>query len=309
MKFFSSLNLMCGLLFPSFMFGSATLNSSTFLEKCSVASDTLGSEFVSRAADLCQVGRFDDAMRELESAMNSPAAAQSYTWYIKGFVFKEIFKTTTDPSKKSEVRDTAVEAFLFSRQLTDYDHDAFNSDAPLKYLIGTYYSDALMEAGICDESTVAHCDFLMSRYDELARLAAIDSDLNLRWSDYEKTIGMRLFNQWLSLPEALSLYHESLKRMTNAISNNPGDCISMYNLAVFHFKMSEAGKANKVSCDHEGELDMALSVMHKAESVCTGNTDILRGILNIYKMKQDANMAAEYEKRIAAIHQNPGIKN
>jgi hypothetical protein len=83
----------------------------------------------------------------------------------------------------------------------------------------------------------------------------------------------------------------------------------MYNIAVFHFKMAEAGKQGKLNCDHEGELDIALSEMHKAEFSCGYNAEILRGILNIYKMKQDESMIKEYEMKIAGSQQNQLIKN
>ncbi len=274
-----------------------------------VHSDSSGKEYVSRAVENCQYGKIDDAIREIESAMNTPAANEAYTWYVKGFVYKECYKTSKENKQRVEARDIAVKAFLFSRSMNDYDNNAFNADPALKYLIGTYYSDALMEAGVCDAASLQYCDQLMLAYADLSQKAGIDNELSLRISDFNKTIGMRLFNLWLSNPSQIELYNEALNRMSNAISYNPHDCVSMYNLAVFHFKMSEAGSENILSCDVEGELDIALGEMHKAESKCSDNLDILRGILNIYKLKKDETLIAEYERRIADIQKNLNLKN
>jgi tetratricopeptide (TPR) repeat protein len=274
-----------------------------------VSIDTTGSGNATRAAEYCQHGKYTEALNELESAMNSPASQLSYTWYVKGFIYKEIFKSSTDRKSKHDARNVAVDAFLHARALNDYRANEFNVDAPLRYLVSSYYSDALMDAGSCFISDLANCDELMSHFVSMAHQVGLDSDLHLRKADYEKTVGMRLFTLWLADWSQQDLYNEALKRMSSAIDHNPADCMSMYNRAVFHFKMSEAGRSNAISCDHEGELDIALSELHKAESVCPANSDILRAILNIYKMKQDTSMTDEYEKRIAGTQQNPSLKN
>ncbi len=276
---------------------------------CNSAVDTTGSESVSRAAEYCQNGIFTEALRELDSAMNSPASALSYTWYVKGFIYKEIFKSSSDRKSKHDARNVAVDAFLHARSLSDYKASEFNVDMPMRYLVSSYCSDALVDAGSCSLSELAHCDELMARFVSLSHEVGMESDLHLRKADYEKTAGMRLFTLWLADQSQLELYNEALKRMSSAIEYYPADCMSIYNRAVFHFKMSEAGRSNAISCDHQGELDIALSELHRAESVCPANTDILLAILNIYKMKQDVSMTEEYEKRMADTRQNPALKN
>lgn len=271
--------------------------------------DSSGIDHVARAAEMCQYGRLVEAKSEIELAMQTDDAEKAYSWYVKGFVFKEIFKSSSVKTEKSIARDEAVDAFMNARSLSDYDPAVFNADAPMKYLIGTFYSDALMEAGSCTTESLPYCDQLMAKFSDHAAYAGLDADLKIRKADFNKTVAMRFFHLWQQDIASTSLYDLALNRMSSAIADNPGDCMSMYNIAVFHFKMAEAGKQGKLNCDHEGELDIALSEMHKAESTCSGNEDILRGILNIYKMKQDETMMMEYEMKIAGAQQNPLIKN
>ncbi len=93
--------------------------AATFL-LCSVAQNTHAQQpdvtpvkYSVQAAQFCQERQFEMAETAIAKALESDAEKDMfYTWYVKGFIHKEIYKARESNNPHSLHRDRAVEAFL-----------------------------------------------------------------------------------------------------------------------------------------------------------------------------------------------------
>lgn len=83
------------------------------------------------------------ALEIIDRAITDPKSAKSaYAWYVRGFVYKEWYKTFEPQNKKSKTRLDAVTFLKKALELDTAKEYAGDIKKTLKYLGSTFYNDA-----------------------------------------------------------------------------------------------------------------------------------------------------------------------
>jgi hypothetical protein len=188
------------------------------------------------AAKLCQDKKLDEALFIIEQAINDPSENQeAYTWYVKGFVCKEIYKSNESTSRFSPKRLQALEAFLHSASLQN--NSLESAHAPLKYLLTTMYNDAIMSASSFELSNEMESDSLFAQYAEFNEGAQIHTALEIKNQEasWLKTKAQRYFEIWNQQNETDYGNTLAIKYYSRALELTPIDCITVYNIGVAYY--------------------------------------------------------------------------
>lgn len=87
--------------------------------------------------------RVKQALEVIDRAIIHPESAKSaYAWYVRGYVYKDWYKTFEAQNKKSKTRLDAVIFFKKALELDTAKEYAANIKQTLKYLAATFYNDA-----------------------------------------------------------------------------------------------------------------------------------------------------------------------
>ena len=74
--------------------------------------------------------------------LNPQSAKNAYAWYVRGYVYKEWYKTFESSNKKSKTRSDAVVFLKKALELDTAKEYVPNIKQTLKYLASTFYNDA-----------------------------------------------------------------------------------------------------------------------------------------------------------------------
>lgn len=99
---------------------------------------------VARAMDQYKVGNLDDARNSIgEAVADSSFAGDVNTWYLKGFIYKDLYKR--NPSADSLYTLRRESAMAFEHLMSMNGSERYHSDARqnLRFLATTYYNDAI----------------------------------------------------------------------------------------------------------------------------------------------------------------------
>lgn len=248
------------------------------------------------AAKLCQEKNFEAAKNKITEALsNKDEAADAYSWYVAGFIYKECYKNLETGKRESPYRVLAAEHFEKSLELDKPKNHVVNIRIGMKYIATTYYNDALMRLREMDngDETAAEKDFNMFR--KLMRTAEPGCDLNQYDKDYHQTAGQQYFDLWKNDADNEDLAKKSLNHFQEAILKDPNDCMLHYNVGVLQYNRAVFLYR---SINSETEMDVlmdiqirasgllkqdALPSMEKADKLCPGHGEILKGLLYIHK--------------------------
>ncbi len=251
------------------------------------------------AAKHCQTKQYDLALQYIDSALQNEIEKESiYTWYVKGFVHKEIYKTQEINSPTSKQRELAVEALLHSRQLTGDLPDVYNYQSVLKFLRLTYYNDALKTAGnftMADENLPNQ---LLNQYNALCQL---DSVSPVNPSEFYKQQGMRYYQHWKSSPCNNQLHEKAAESFRLAIEHNGTDCDLYYNAGVIEYGYLQ-NYDQQLTMECAGahlpieKLKKAIAFLEMGQKICPNHEPITMAMRNIQLTLDKFNNASHPEQ-------------
>lgn len=246
----------------------------------------------------------------LEALASPQEKNEPYTWFVKGFIFKEIFKEIEKGNPFSENREIAVDAILRSMQLDTSDKYIVNNKNALKYLALTYYNDAVLLTRSLDETNMEYPLNFYERYKEL--YAYIDADKVYVSQDVEffKNMGRacrQLYER--SDGENMAYFDQMLEYYNRALAIAPNDFQTNYNLGVNYYNRG-VYKIRKI--DHNTEIfeliriqdecialfKEALPFMLSAHENDPEHGDTLKGLMAIYRSLSDQVQALAYQEEL-----------
>ena len=92
-----------------------------------------------------QSGNLQPAKTLIDSAITSELyASENITWYLRGFIYKDIFKANPQGQKADSIRKNAIDAFQRLLEMDTEQKYSKEVRQNLKYLATTYYNDAML---------------------------------------------------------------------------------------------------------------------------------------------------------------------
>lgn len=258
--------------------------------------DSAPVKYAVQAAQYCQQAQYDKAIESINKAIVSENEKEAlYTWYVKGFVHKEIYKNKEATHPNSLHRELAVQAFLKSKSLTEGQADVYNNNSVLKYLASTYYNDALTIAGAFDLQNELEADTMMAKHDALC--AAINEE-SIDKGNFFKQKAMRYFDLWQKDICNISLNEKSFACYELALDKHANDCDTYYNAGIVRYSLAQkmiSDTACYIHHDYVSVLESALEVLTAGEQSCPRHAGILKALYNSYIALGDKEKTLYYE--------------
>ena len=161
------------------------LSSSTIssFSKCVMLLWTLHSVSVQAQTDLVERaradyenGKLDEARKYLDEATKMPQyLTDPYSWLLRGFVYKDLYKRAMVADSADNLRATALASFFMGNS---YDKDGKYRDHAMtacEYLSRSYYNDAAAALDVADELRAIE---MFSKYKETS--LRLDTNMDLR---------------------------------------------------------------------------------------------------------------------------------
>lgn len=183
------------------------------------------------ATQLCQSGEFKKAIDEADLAINDPAEKDDfYTWYARGFVYKEYFKNFEMQDIKSPARIKAIESFLKSRAMAIATaEDLKNHDLALTFLAKTYINHALTYYASSSTPKDEEGDALVENACQVLAVLGKNADCQTYRRDYLEVKANYYVNLAIANPDDSALREKALSLIEKVIADDPSDCASQYN--------------------------------------------------------------------------------
>jgi hypothetical protein len=264
-----------------------------------------------------QLGDLMAARTTINEALQAAEAQKNpYTWYVKGFIYKEIYKEIENGNPASENREIAVEAILKSMALDASGRQAENNKKALHYLAISFYNDAVILTRSLTPENLLLPERYYLRYKALNGYLEPEKNYTSQDAEFYKNMarGCRVIyeNDPVNHPV---FFEKTIAYYQQAIAAIPDDFQANYNLAVNYYNRG-VHKIRKI--DHTTEIfelitiqdecirffKMALPYMLKAHEIEPKHAKTLGGLMAIYRSLSNNSEAADYQRKLEALIQN-----
>ncbi len=257
-------------------------------------------------------GELDKAKSNIDIAIKNKKLKKDPTaWYLRGFIYKDIYKKNPAADSLSETRDTSVNAFL--KLLTFDNTEKYQKDCQsnFKFLASTYYNDAIrtLEKGEFKQSLKFYNSF------ENTLFHAKDTSINLKQYEinYYLSKGSKYSELYKNNDKKDNL-NKAIKAYDYVIAKDAKNVKANYNLGVIYYNEAVAIINN---VDYSDEIDLvafaqledksidlfkqSLPYMELAYEQNPKNRDTLQGLAGIHFGLRDMEKSNEFKEKLAAL--------
>ena len=261
---------------------------------------------------LYQGGDLVGARKLLDDAVTGPELARSpEAWVLRGFVYKDLYKTMGNGPEADGLRDEAL-ASLFTSTVVDTAKEYSQSSLQAyDYLCKTTYNDAARALNEMNEDRALS---LYAKYKESVLRLDPQHKFNARDIEFDNALGTvytKRFNQdredtiWFA--KAVALYKHVLALDSNNYGANYNLATLYYNRGVYNIQRISAntdlptiGQVQEVS---KFFFMKALPYMSKAHEMNPKRRETLLGLEGIHYSLQDIDKSEEYRHKYEALDQ------
>ncbi len=285
----------------------------TYLMMLFAATSFAQQERVAKALEFVEAGDFEKAKTEIDAAvLNEATASDSYAWYVKGFVYKELYKKNEKSNPLSPVRNEAIAALKKSIELDTKGENVNDNKQTLKFLATTLNNDA---ANSINNNNPDAAQKAFEKYKEVMLLLDLQTDLKPKSIEFTLALASMLNNQYQAEQDSAkkefkfigvkNMYQEVLKLDANNISAN-------YNLGILYYN-----KAVNIINNLDYDIDMftlmelqdncvaifkqSLPFMEKALELDPDRVETLKGLEGIYISLNEFEKSSAIKARLDAI--------
>lgn len=261
---------------------------------------------VQQAYNCVQAGKLDSAKIYIEEGIkDAEAAADFQSWYVRGFIYKEIYKQKEVNDTKSDARELAVESLKKALELDKAKEQTPNINQNLKFFGSKYYNDAkkLMDSVNYKSST-----WCFEKYISVYKLVEVGFDEKAKSVEYYLALSyyfQEIFEQNAS-KNALTLTKEYLGK---ALEINPNSAMANKNMAVLYYNM---GVHIIKKMDYDVDLEQLYTLqdeasklfkqaepfMVKAYQLSPKDKTIVEGLQGIYYQLNDTEKSNEFKQKL-----------
>jgi tetratricopeptide (TPR) repeat protein len=264
------------------------------------------------ANKLYQAGDLPGARALLDVLVGQPGSAESpEVWVLRGFVYKDMYKSMPPGQEADAVRDEAIVSLLncmrhdVTKEFTQSSQQAYD------FLCKTIYNDAARALNEMDDVRAA---MLYERYKE--RVLQMDpsrafKDRDIEFNNALGTVMTKRFNQnredtaWFD--KAVVLYMQVLKLDSNNYGANYNLATLYYNRGVYNIQRISTGttipQLEDIQRVAKSFFLKALPYMRKAHEMNPTRRETLLGLEGIHYSLQDTEKSEEFRHKYEALDQ------
>ncbi len=273
------------------------------------------------AATLCQSLDYQGAETAINKALESGEARHPYTWYVKGFIHKEIYKNKEANDRNSLNRDIAVEGF--SKCLTLDTHREYSDmcRAGLKFLATTYYNDALTRTRDFDLNNSFEAENLFRTFTALMHQVDPTFQINTCREEFLKNMAQRYFVLWQMDLDNIDIADKAIEQYNEALLVDSLDSDTYYNKAVIYYNRAVFQyRKIDINTDFTELIEIqqncasliknhALENMNTAYQLDPERGEIVRGLLFIHRALEHEQDVTYFKQEINRLIQEGKISS
>jgi tetratricopeptide (TPR) repeat protein len=274
---------------------------------------------VVRAMDQYKVGNLQDARESIESALSdSSFAGEVNTWYLKGFIYKDLYKSDPAADSTFGLRLESVKAFehlLGMKNSERYHGDALQN---IRFVATTFYNDAikLLDRLAFEPSKITFDEFVRTL--KLSR----DTTISVRSREIEYYMAVAAKKTELHKQDTTheTAYFESaIGAFEHVLALDSTNIKASYNLAVLFYNEA-VNTINRLDYDavdifafneiEDKSIDyfkQSLPYMTRTFELDPNNPNAIEGLAGIYFGLRDFEKS-NYYKDLLKGHQTDPVK-
>jgi len=255
-------------------------------------------------------GNVDSAKLFIDKAMaDSGTHKDPQYWYVRGFIYKELYKKYEMANKLSEFRDTAIADLFRSVKLDTSAANKKDNLVTAKFLVGTYYNDASDMLDSMHYTTAkryfASFKATEQRIDPAINTNTLEIPFDLKLGDLYSYLFFHAANAKLKrafLDSAKNAYNDVLAISPNNVSANYNLAILYYNQAVYIINETDYDEdISKLNAAQDTSIRLAmqsLPFMQKTYQLDPRKKEAIKGLEGIYYLLHDTQKFQEYEDKL-----------
>ena len=287
--------------------------NAAFAQRDSVAKATIILQDQSLTPDV----RTKKAMAVIDKAITHPECANdAYSWYIRGYIYKDLYKITDAQNKKSKIRLDAVEYLKKALVLFKTDTAASSKEyaevtrKTLKYLGSSFYNDG---GALLDATNYTTAIDYYDRFKECMLLAEPNYNLKPREIDFKNalaTVYEKIFRSDIKTNTQFFGMTEGLYKQVIALDTN--NWAGNYNLAMLYYNYGvdlinnmsvteDIVVIENIQEDSKALFKKALPFAMKALALKPNRREVLVCLQGIYFSLYEFDKSDEYKAKIALL--------
>lgn len=270
-------------------------------------------EQVTEARRLYQEKNYSEAKAVIDQAMQHKALAQdAYSWLIRGYIYKDVYKKVEAGDPKSSAREGALEYAMKAMELDTTKDQVFFSDGYKLYdhLAKTYYNDAAQAMNRMDhEGAVLYFE----KYKTTVRNLAPDADLDTKQVEFFNalaTVYTKVYNRdrevFTYFKEAISTYQKVLNLDPENYGANYNMATMWYNKGVYEIQKitpeNDIPSLLEIQAVAKEYFLQALPFMEKAYVHDSTRKEVLMGLEGIFYSLQEREKSERYKKEYEGLY-------
>ncbi len=266
-------------------------------------SDSIPEKHNMLAARYCQEKEFDLAVSEITLATQDLEESVDYfTWYTRGFIYKEIYKLEDKQNRHSQNRDIAIESFLHALKLQKDSNKIGSNNSALLFLSNSMLNDALVIASTLNADSDEDGEKLYLRYVEVMEVADHSFNASSSGKNFYTARAQRWYKLWTEDMCNDVLFMRTIESYEKLIQMSSDNCEAHYNLGVAWYNMAISASKDCINTEKESTcLSKATSELEQAFSICNSNIEILMGLVNLYKTMGNSEQVSKYTQILTAV--------
>jgi len=279
-------------------------------------------DLVTSAAKQCEAGELSEARGTIEEALRNPAVAKDpYAWFVKGYIFKEIYKQRDNRDKYSENREIAVASIKRSVELDKNGKYEDLIGRAAKFLAVSYFNDAVDTTYNLTYQNQNEPEYFFKKYRSLYPIFDPDKDYTSEKIELYKALGSGYRKLYDRNREQNQIYiDKAIEYYKKVLEMDPKDYQANYNIAINYYNQG-AYKIRQVNYNTEiYELIMiqdesvklfkqSLPYMLEAHSQRPNRKETLKGLMAIYRSLSDEQKSNQYKNRLEELIKSGEIRD
>ncbi|MDQ3192857.1 MAG: hypothetical protein M3Q58_14780 [Bacteroidota bacterium] len=260
------------------------------------------------ALDHFQSGNFSDAKTAIDGAAKDVSfSSDSYTWYVRGFIYKEIYKANQKNNPLSELREESLNSFKKSISLDKENEHKEDNEQNLKYLATTYFNDVVQTLNPKDYQ-IALKNF--ASFKEIQIMLNQQATLKSMEIEFKLALASVYTGIYESDRQANSAYFKKVENLYAEILKIDSENVSAnYNLGILYYNKA-VNIINDLDFDTDifafmeiqettvGIFKQSLPYMEKAYKLDPRKKETLKGLEGIYFSLHEIDKSNEIKAQL-----------
>ncbi|HEX5170095.1 MAG TPA: hypothetical protein VFW11_13045 [Cyclobacteriaceae bacterium] len=265
---------------------------------------------LSKAFDEYKAGRLEEARKLVEIAVIDPSLmSEPNSWYLKGFIYKDLYKQKTEADSTYRARQESVKAFEHLLGMKGADKYFGDAHINLRYLATTFYNDAVKRVDQLKFNSSKEAFDLFTH----TLLLSTDTTISIRTReiDYYMTVASKSTAMHKSDTTGNTKYFETaVHAYEHVLEMDSANIKANYNLAVIFYNEAvniiskldyDAVDIFSFNAIEDQSIDFfkeSLPYMHRAQQLDPSNKNTIEGLAGIYFGLRDFEKSNYYKEML-----------